>query len=173
MCVLRLPSRSATVLAREFAKEGFTIVAAGLNPNDLRRGIQLAVDRVVSHLASISKPVTTSDEIKQVATISANGDAQIGKLIADGMERVGRDGVLTVKDGHTVEDQLEVRIQSMMTALLRASSVNIMILILVPGCRGHEVRSRIFVSYFHYKCEEYVTFNSRSRVISATALLLR
>jgi len=97
----------ATVLARAIAKEGFQVVAAGLNPNDLRRGIQLAVDAVVKRLGEISKKVTDT-EIQQVATISANGDVTIGKLIADGMKRVGRDGVLTVKDGHAIEDSLEV-----------------------------------------------------------------
>ena len=84
------------------------MVAAGLNPHDLRRGIQLAVEAVVKHLAKISKKITTPEEIQQVATISANGDTVIGKLIGEGMRRVGKDGVLTVKDGHTIDDQLEV-----------------------------------------------------------------
>ena len=98
----------ATVLARAITTEGFKAVAAGLNPTDLRKGIQMAVDAVIANLKSISKKVTTSDEIKQVATISANGDTAIGKLIAEAFERVGKDGVITVKDGQTLEDQLEV-----------------------------------------------------------------
>eukprot|EP00127_Corallochytrium_limacisporum_P002347 Clim_evm3s110 gene=Clim_evmTU3s110 len=99
---------TATVLARAIANEGFKAVAAGLNPMDLRRGIQAAVDSVVENLKSISKPVTTSEEIAQVATISANGDTEIGQLIADAMKTVGKDGVITVKDGKTLQDELEV-----------------------------------------------------------------
>jgi len=99
---------TATVLARAIAQEGFKNVAAGLNPLDLRRGIQASVDIVVKHLKDVSKDVTTSEEITQVATISANGDQSIGNLIADAMKRVGKDGVITVKDGKTLEDELEV-----------------------------------------------------------------
>jgi len=99
---------TATVLARAIAQEGFKNVAAGLNPLDLRRGIQASVDVVVKHLKEVSKDVTTSEEITQVATISANGDKSIGNLIADAMKRVGKDGVITVKDGKTLEDELEV-----------------------------------------------------------------
>jgi chaperonin GroEL len=96
------------VLARAIAVEGFKAVAAGLNPVDLRRGIQSSVDTVVEELKKISKKVTTSEEIKQVATISANGDVAMGKLIAEAFNKVGKDGVITVKDGQTLEDQLEV-----------------------------------------------------------------
>ena len=98
----------STVLARAFTMEGFNAVAAGLNPQDLRKGIQMAVDHVVEGLQQQSKKVTTSDEIKQVATISANGDEEIGGLIAQAFDRVGKDGVITVKDGQTLDDQLEV-----------------------------------------------------------------
>ncbi|XP_011270172.1 hypothetical protein CAOG_08572, partial [Capsaspora owczarzaki ATCC 30864] len=99
---------TATILARAIAAEGFKSVAAGLNPLDLRRGIQSAVDVVVKGLKDLSKPVTTSEEIAQVATISANGDREIGNLIAKAMKTVGKDGVITVKDGKTLVDELEV-----------------------------------------------------------------
>jgi chaperonin GroEL len=99
---------TATVLARAIAQEGFKNVAAGLNPLDLRRGIQAAVECVVKSLKDVSKTVTTGEEIKQVATISANGDKEIGMLISKAMEAVGKDGVITVKDGKTLEDELEI-----------------------------------------------------------------
>eukprot|EP01134_Creolimax_fragrantissima_P004802 CFRG4802T1 len=99
---------TATVLARAIAVEGFNKASAGLNPLDLRRGILSAVDLVVKNLKQMSKPVTTTEEIKQVATISANGDEDVGQLIAKAMETVGKDGVITVKDGKTMEDELEV-----------------------------------------------------------------
>ena len=99
---------SATVLARAIAQEGFNAVAAGLIPKELHAGINAAVKAVVANLKEQSKPVTTNDEIKQVATISANGDTAIGQLIADGFAKVGKDGVMTVKDGQSVEDTLEV-----------------------------------------------------------------
>jgi len=98
----------ATVLARAIAQEGFKNVAAGLNPLDLRRGIVAAVDVVVKHLKETTKTVTTTEEIGQVATISANGDTEVGALIAKAMETVGKDGVITVKDGKTMSDELEV-----------------------------------------------------------------
>eukprot|EP00124_Ichthyophonus_hoferi_P003617 Ihof_evm1s325 gene=Ihof_evmTU1s325 len=99
---------TATVLSRAIAVEGFKNVAAGLNPLDLRRGIQTSVDAVVAKLKTLSKNVTTSEEIKQVATISANGDIEVGQLIAKAMETVGKDGVITVRDGKTMMDELEV-----------------------------------------------------------------
>eukprot|EP01135_Chromosphaera_perkinsii_P000751 Nk52_evm39s151 gene=Nk52_evmTU39s151 len=99
---------TATVLARSIASEGFKNVAAGLNPLDLRKGIQSAVDVCVEELKKLSKPVTTSEEIAQVATISANGDEEIGGLISAAMKKVGKDGVITVKDGKTLVDELEV-----------------------------------------------------------------
>ena len=99
---------TATVLARAIYKEGCNAVAAGLNPLDLRRGIQLAVNSVVKTLEEISRPISTKEEISQVGTISANSDKEIGDLIADAMERVGKEGVITVQDGKTLENVLEV-----------------------------------------------------------------
>eukprot|EP01137_Pigoraptor_chileana_P026782 Opistho-2@8579 len=99
---------TATVLARAIAREGFKSVSAGLNPLDLRRGIQSAVESVVKSLKDLSRPVTTPEEIAQVATISANGDKEIGNLISNAMKTVGRHGVITVKDGKTLNDELEV-----------------------------------------------------------------
>jgi len=99
---------TATVLARSIAKEGFEKISKGANPTEIRKGIMFAVENVIEHLKSISKEVTTPEEIAQVATISANGDASIGQLISSAMNRVGRDGVITVKDGKTLHDELEV-----------------------------------------------------------------
>jgi len=99
---------TATVLARAIYSEGCKAVAAGLNPQDLRRGINLAVDNVVETLSEISRPITSKEEIAQVGTISANADAEIGALISDAMERVGKEGVITVQDGKTLDDELEV-----------------------------------------------------------------
>jgi len=99
---------TATVLARAIYREGCKAVAAGMNPLDVRRGIQQAVNVVVETLTSISRPITSREEVSQVGTISANGDEEIGKLISDAMERVGKEGVITVQDGKTIEDELEV-----------------------------------------------------------------
>uniref|UniRef100_A0A023FM29 Putative chaperonin subunit ixodes scapularis chaperonin subunit n=1 Tax=Amblyomma cajennense TaxID=34607 RepID=A0A023FM29_AMBCJ len=99
---------TATVLARAIAREGFERISKGANPIEIRKGVMLAVERVVEELKKLSKPVTTPEEIAQVATISANGDRTIGDLISDAMKRVGRDGVITVKDGKTLNDELEV-----------------------------------------------------------------
>lgn len=99
---------TATVLARAIYREGCKAVAAGMNPLDVRRGIQSAVNCVVETLESISRPITSREEVSQVGTISANGDAAIGRLISDAMERVGKEGVITVQDGKTIEDELEV-----------------------------------------------------------------
>ena len=99
---------TATVLARAIYAEGCKAVAAGLNPLDLRRGIQLAVNKVVATLEEVSRPITSKEEISQVGTISANGDEEIGQLISDAMERVGKEGVITVQDGKTLENELEV-----------------------------------------------------------------
>jgi chaperonin GroEL len=99
---------TATVLGRAIAKEGFQKISQGANPIEVRRGIMLAVDAVVAELKSMSKPVTTPEEICQVATISANGDKSIGDLISNAMKKVGKDGVITVKDGKTLNDELEV-----------------------------------------------------------------
>jgi chaperonin GroEL len=99
---------TATVLARAIAKEGFEKISKGANPVEIRRGVMLAVDTVIAQLKKMSKNVNTPEEISQVATISANGDKVIGDLISDAMKKVGRDGVVTVKDGKTLNDELEV-----------------------------------------------------------------
>jgi len=99
---------TATVLARAIYTEGCKAVAAGMNPLDLRRGIQLAVKSVTETLDQISKPITSKDEITQVGTISANSDNEIGQTLADALERVGNEGVITVEDGKTLEDEVEV-----------------------------------------------------------------
>ncbi|CAG8438874.1 8596_t:CDS:2 [Ambispora gerdemannii] len=99
---------TATVLTRAIYVEGVKNVAAGCNPMDLRRGIQLAVDAIVKYLQGKSRVITTSEEIAQVATISANGDTHVGQLIANAMEKVGKEGVITVKEGKTIEDELDV-----------------------------------------------------------------
>ena len=99
---------TATVLAQAIAQEGSKAVAAGLNPMDLKRGIDMAVDSVVSSLEAQSKKITTSDEVAQVGTISANGEAEIGKMIAEAMERVGNEGVITVEEAKSLETELDV-----------------------------------------------------------------
>ena len=99
---------TSTVLCRAIFAEGCKAVAAGMNPMDLRRGINLAVDAVLADLSSRSKMISTKDEIKNVATISANSDVGVGELIASAMEKVGKEGVITVQDGKTLEDELEV-----------------------------------------------------------------
>ncbi|CAH8543705.1 unnamed protein product [Heterobilharzia americana] len=98
---------TATVLARAIAKEGFEKISKGTNPIEFRRGVMSAVDAVVKELKSLSKEISTPEEIAQVATISANGDTAIGDLIASAMKKVGNDGTITVKDGKTLEDELE------------------------------------------------------------------
>ncbi|CAH8510928.1 unnamed protein product [Schistosoma turkestanicum] len=98
---------TATVLARAIAKEGFEKISKGANPIEFRRGVMAAVDAVVKELKSLSKPISTPEEIAQVATISANGDKAIGDLIATAMKKVGNDGTITVKDGKTLNDELE------------------------------------------------------------------
>lgn len=99
---------TATVLARAIFSETVKNVAAGCNPMDLRRGTQAAVDAVVEYLRSNKRDITTGEEIAQVATISANGDHHVGKLISNAMEKVGKEGVITVKEGKTIEDELDV-----------------------------------------------------------------
>lgn len=99
---------TATVLARAIAKEGFEKISKGANPVEIRRGVMLAVETVKEELTKMSRTVTTPEEIAQVATISANGDVTIGQLIGDAMKRVGKEGVITVKDGKTLIDELEV-----------------------------------------------------------------
>ena len=98
---------TATILARAIFKEGCKSVAAGMNPMDLRRGITLAVEKLVAELQSNSVKVNTSEDIANVATISANGDQNIGKLIAQILDKVGADGTVTVADGKTLETEVE------------------------------------------------------------------
>jgi chaperonin GroEL len=99
---------TATVLAKAIVIEGVKSVAAGMNPMDLKRGIDLAVETVVKDLQSRSKKVTTSAEIAQVGTISANGEVEIGKMIADAMDKVGKEGVITVEEAKSLASELEV-----------------------------------------------------------------
>ncbi|CEQ39691.1 SPOSA6832_01236, partial [Sporobolomyces salmonicolor] len=99
---------TATVLARAIYSEGVKNVAAGCNPMDLRRGSQAAVEAVLKFLEANKRDITTSEEIAQVATISANGDLHVGGLIAQAMEKVGKEGVITVKEGKTIEDEIEI-----------------------------------------------------------------
>ncbi|THG99763.1 hypothetical protein EW026_g2631, partial [Hermanssonia centrifuga] len=99
---------TATVLARVICYEGVKNVAAGCNPMDLRRGSQAAVDRVVEFLSSNAKTITTTAEIAQVATISANGDVHVSDVIAQAMDNVGKEGVITAKEGRTIEDEIEI-----------------------------------------------------------------
>jgi chaperonin GroEL len=99
---------TATVLAQAIVKEGSKAVAAGMNPMDLKRGIDLAVEAVVADLQKNSKKVTSNEEIAQVGTISANGDSEIGKFLADAMKKVGNEGVITVEEAKSLETELEV-----------------------------------------------------------------
>lgn len=99
---------TATVLAQGIVTEGMKYVAAGMNPMDLKRGIEKATSSIVAELDAISKPCTNQTEIEQVGTISANSDSTIGKIIADAMDRVGSNGVITVEDGSGLENELDV-----------------------------------------------------------------
>src|SRR5271154_1491067 len=99
---------TATVLAQAIVREGAKAVAAGMNPMDLKRGIDLAVEAVVEDLKKRSKKVSTNAEIAQVGTISANDDSEIGKFLADAMKRVGNEGVITVEEAKSLETELEV-----------------------------------------------------------------
>ena len=99
---------TATVLAQAIVREGMKSVAAGMNPMDLKRGIDLAVSKVIEHIKASSRAVADSDEVAQVGTISANGEAQIGRMIADAMQKVGNDGVITVEENKGLETDVEV-----------------------------------------------------------------
>jgi len=99
---------TATVLAHAIVREGAKAVAAGMNPMDLKRGVDLAVETIVADLQKNSKKVTSNEEIAQVGTISANGDAEIGRFIADAMKKVGNEGVITVEEAKSLETELEV-----------------------------------------------------------------
>src|SRR5215472_9966762 len=99
---------TATILAHAIVKEGAKSVAAGMNPMDLKRGVDLAVAAIVAGLQKNSKKVTSNDEIAQVGTISANGDAEIGRFIADAMKKVGNEGVITAEEAKSLHTELEV-----------------------------------------------------------------
>jgi chaperonin GroEL len=99
---------TATVLAHAIVREGAKAVAAGMNPMDLKRGVDTAVEAVVADLKKNSKTVTSNEEIAQVATISANGDSEIGRFIANAMKKVGNEGVITVEEAKSLETELEV-----------------------------------------------------------------
>ncbi|KAB2717597.1 chaperonin GroEL [Brucella intermedia] len=99
---------TATVLGQAIVQEGAKAVAAGMNPMDLKRGIDLAVSEVVAELLGKAKKINTSEEVAQVGTISANGEAEIGKMIAEAMQKVGNEGVITVEEAKTAETELEV-----------------------------------------------------------------
>ncbi|URV27071.1 chaperonin GroEL [Burkholderia gladioli] len=99
---------TATVLAQAIVQEGMKHVAAGMNPMDLKRGIDKAVGAVLDELRKLSKPISTNKEIAQVGSISANSDEAIGKIIADAMEKVGKEGVITVEDGKSLDNELDV-----------------------------------------------------------------
>jgi chaperonin GroEL len=99
---------TATVLAQAIVREGGKAVAAGMNPMDLKRGIDLAVAEVVKDLVAKAKKINTSEEVAQVGTISANGEKEIGQYIAEAMQKVGNEGVITVEEAKTAETELEV-----------------------------------------------------------------
>src|SRR4051812_14399465 len=99
---------TATVLAQAIVKEGAKAVAAGMNPMDLKRGIDMAVEAVVADLRRNAKKVTSNDEIAQVGTISANGDAEVGRMLAEAMQKVGNEGVITVEEAKSLATELDV-----------------------------------------------------------------
>jgi chaperonin GroEL len=99
---------TATVLAQAIVREGMKSVAAGMNPMDLKRGIDMATAKVVEHIKAAARPVSDSSEVAQVGTISANGEAEIGRQIADAMQKVGNDGVITVEENKGLETETEV-----------------------------------------------------------------
>src|SRR5437763_1082082 len=99
---------TATVLAQAIVCEGAKAVAAGMNPMDLKRGIDLAMEAAIKHISKNSKKIATNDEIAQVATISANGDTEIGRFVADAMKKVGTEGVITVEEAKSLHTELEV-----------------------------------------------------------------
>jgi chaperonin GroEL len=99
---------TATVLAQAIVQEGMKYIVAGMNPMDIKRGIDLATTAIIKELSSISKPCSTKKEITQVGTISANADENIGNLIAEAMERVGKNGIITVENGNGLDDELEI-----------------------------------------------------------------
>src|SRR5881398_2561561 len=99
---------TATVLAHAIVREGAKAVAAGMNPMDLKRGIDIAVEAIVADLQKNSKTVTSNDEIAQVGTISSNGDSAIGKMIAQAMQKVGNEGVITVEENKSLDTEVDI-----------------------------------------------------------------
>src|SRR5258708_5188792 len=99
---------TATILAHAMVREGVKAVAAGMNPMDLKRGVDMAVDAVVKDIQKRSKKVSTNDEIAQVGTISANGDTEIGRMLAEAMKKVGNEGVITVEEAKSLETELDI-----------------------------------------------------------------
>ncbi|MFZ1548561.1 MAG: chaperonin GroEL, partial [Candidatus Nitrotoga sp.] len=99
---------TATVLAQAIVREGMKFVAAGMNPMDLKRGIDIAVAATIEELKKISKPCSTNKEIAQVGAISANADTTVGEIIAQAMEKVGKEGVITIEDGKSLQNELEI-----------------------------------------------------------------
>ena len=99
---------TATVLAQTIVREGAKAVAASMNPMDIKRGVDMAVNAVIADIRKRSKLVSTNEEIAQVATISANGDHEIGKMLAQAMQKVGNEGVITVEEAKSLETELEV-----------------------------------------------------------------
>src|SRR5687768_805176 len=99
---------TATVLAQAIVREGMKFVASGMNPMDLKRGIDQAVVTVVAELKNISRPCASSKEVAQIGSISANLDTEVGKIIADAMDKVGKEGVITVEDGKSLQNELEL-----------------------------------------------------------------
>ena len=99
---------TATVLAQAIVREGLKSVAAGMNPMDLKRGIDMATAKVVAEISGAARPVNDSDEVAQVGTISANGEAEIGQQIADAMQKVGNEGVITVEENKGLETETDV-----------------------------------------------------------------
>merc|ERR1719316_1376001 len=99
---------TSTVLARAIFREGTKAVVAGMNPMDVKRGIDAAVKTVIEDLENRAKPISSPEEIKQVATIASNGDVSIGEMIAEAFEKVGKDGTITVAEGKTIDHELEV-----------------------------------------------------------------
>ena len=120
---------TATVLAQAIVREGAKAVAAGMNPMDLKRGIDIAVEAVVDDLKKRSKKVSTNDEIAQVGTISANGEREIGEMIAEAMEKVGNEGVITVEEAKGLRDRAR-------------------------GGRGHAVRPRLHLALLRHQRRE-------------------
>src|SRR5450759_5714951 len=99
---------TATVLGQAIVREGMKFVAAGMNPMDLKRGIDQAVAAIIEQLHKISRPCTTNKEISQVGAISANADSAVGEILAQAMEKVGKEGVITIEDGKSLQNELEM-----------------------------------------------------------------